>query len=246
MSHMPAARYGLIGFPLTHSFSPRYFAQKFQREGIDASYEAFPLAQIAGFRDLLRLHPGLRGLNVTTPHKQSVIALLDTLDDAARQIGAVNCIRITAGRLAGHNTDWTGFRDSLSPLLSARHAAALVFGAGGASQAVRFALQAMGIPFQTVSRTAGKADLVYSDLTPSIIGQHSILINTTTLGTEGRGLLPIPYDAVSPQHLLYDLVYNPSITPFLQEGLSRGAAVKNGLEMLERQAESSWKIWNDA
>ena len=211
------------------------------REGIDGRYEAFPLERIDDLPSLLAAHPHFRGLNVTTPHKGAVIPFLDDLSAEARAIGAVNCIVITDGRLFGHNTDWTGFRDSLQPLLTPRHSSALVLGGGGASKAVRYALVRMGIPYLTVSRTRG--ELRYEDVTAELLAAQRIIINTTVLGTEGRGCPELPYEALTADHLLYDLVYNPAVTPFLAEGLRRGAAVKNGLEMLERQAEASWDLW---
>ena len=238
----PAA-YGLIGYPLSHSFSPRYFAQKFLRERIDARYEAFPLESIDRLEALLTVHPGLHGLSVTTPYKVAVMTMLDALSEDARAIGAVNCIAINSGKLHGYNTDWTGFRDSILPLLRPHHRAALILGSGGAALAVRYALQALAIPFHTIARDAGKGDFVYAQVPPQIIARHPLIINTTTLGTEGEGLPSIPYDALTPRHLLYDLVYNPPTTPFLQAGSERGAAIKNGLEMLELQAEASWAIW---
>lgn len=235
--------YGLIGFPLGHSFSPGYFAEKFARLGIDASYEAFPLESIDDLPALLRLKSP-RGLNVTTPHKQRVIPFLDTLTEDAAAIGAVNCIDIRDGRLVGHNTDWAAFRDSLKPLLGRHHTQALVLGNGGASKAIRYALQQLGLPFHTVSATPGKADMLYGDLTPEIIEAHQVIINTTILGTLGEGIPLLPYAAVGRTHILYDLVYNPPLTPFLDEGRKRNAVVRNGHEMLRLQAEASWEIWS--
>jgi shikimate dehydrogenase len=244
MNHDPRpTTYGIIGFPLGHTFSPAYFAAKFAREGIDAAYEVFPLERIEDFPALLAAHPKLRGLNVTTPHKQAVMPYLHELSEDARAIGAVNCITIKEGRLTGCNADWTGFRDSLQPLLQPHHTSALVLGNGGASLAVRYALRRMNIPFHTVSATAGKADFLYRDITPAILLAHSIIINTTILGTLGKGCPQLPYNALTPEHLLFDLVYNPAVTPFLEEGLKRGALIRNGQEMLERQAEASWELW---
>jgi shikimate dehydrogenase len=171
---------------------------------------------------------------------------LHDLQPDAAEIGAVNCISAEAGRLKGHNTDWTGFRDSLLPLLRPHDTSALVLGSGGASLAVRYALRKIGIPFHTVSRTPGKADFTYGNITPALLKAHFIIINTTTLGTGGRGKPALPYDALEPEHLLYDLVYNPEVTPFLEEGARRGAVTRNGLEMLERLAEASWKVWQRA
>ena len=235
--------YGIIGYPLGHSFSPAYFAAKFAREGIDALYEAFPLERIETFPALLTAHPRLRGLNVTTPYKQTVMPYLHELSDDARAIAAVNCISIKEGRLTGYNTDWIGFRDSLQPLLQPHHLSALVLGNGGASLAVRYALREMGIPFYTVSATEGKADFLYREISADIVEAHPIIINTTILGTQGRGCPQLPYDALTLRHLLCDLVYNPAVTPFLEEGAKHGAVIKNGQEMLERQAEASWDLW---
>lgn len=244
MTHDPRPTfYGLIGYPLSHSFSPAYFREKFAREGINARYEAFPLGNIDGLKDLLDAHPGLCGLNVTTPHKQTVMPVLHEIDVAAKEIGAVNCIRIQDGRLQGFNTDWPGFRDSLRPFIQDWSGAALVLGTGGGSLAVHYALKQMGILFKTVSRTAGKGDLVYGEVTSEILARHTLIINTTTLGTHGQGLPPLPYEALTAKHLLYDLVYNPPLTPFLAEGKAHGAAIFNGQKMLELQAEASWKIW---
>lgn len=242
MHHPSPITYGLIGFPLGHSFSPAYFAAKFAELGIDARYKAFPLETIDAFPGLLR-DAAPRGLNVTTPYKQAVIPFLDRLQDDAAAIGAVNCIDIREGVLTGCNTDWCAFRDSLKPLLAAHHSQALVLGNGGASMAVRYALQQLGIPFHTVSATPGKADLLYTDVDAAIIDAHPVIVNTTILGTLGEGLPQLPYHAISRSHILFDLVYNPPLTPFLEEGRKRGAIVRNGHEMLRLQAEASWAIW---
>jgi shikimate dehydrogenase len=238
--------YGLIGHPLRHSFSPAYFAEKFRREGIDAAYLAFPLEAINELPSLLASYPQLRGLNVTTPHKQSVMPYLDSISEDAKAIGALNCIAIKDGRLSGHNTDWVGFRDSLLPLLAPRYWPALILGNGGASHAVQYALMRLGIAYTVVSRRPAEGVIAYEALTPAMIEMHPLIVNTTTLGTLGEGLPALPYDAIGPGHLLYDLVYNPPMTPFLQEGASRGAVVKNGQEMLELQAMAAWNIWQHA
>lgn len=235
--------YGLIGFPLSHSFSPAYFREKFEREGTRASYSAFELKYVAQLSALLEAHPDLQGLNITTPHKQAVIPYLSGISEDAAVIGAVNCIRISEGKLYGYNTDWKGFLNSLQPLLGPQHTAALVLGSGGASLAVVYALEQLGIPFRQVSRKGDSSFLQYDELTAALVAQHHLIINTTTLGTQGQGLPLIPYSALTPDHLLYDLVYNPPLTPFLSEGVKQGAQIKNGLEMLERQAEASWAIW---
>jgi shikimate dehydrogenase len=239
----PKQQYGLIGFPLTHSFSPDYFREKFAREGINASYEAFTLEKIGALPGLLEAYPQLCGLNVTTPHKQSVMPYLHSISEDAQAIGAVNCISIHDDKLSGFNTDWIGFRDSLLPLLVPRHWPALILGNGGASQAVQYALEQLGIAYSIVSRKGGADVLNYAEVTAEVIETHPLIINTTTLGTLGEGLPQLPYDALNEGHLLYDLVYNPALTPFLEKGLAKGASVKNGLEMLQLQAEAAWHIW---
>jgi shikimate dehydrogenase len=236
-------QYGLIGYPLTHSFSPDYFREKFEKEGIDAVYEAFALKHITELPSLLISHPLLRGLNVTTPHKQAVMGCLDNISEDAEVIGAVNCIAVNDGKLSGHNTDWVGFRDSLIPLITPRHWPALILGNGGASQAVQYALEQLGIAYTIVSRNTAEGVITYEEVSPEVVESHPIIINTTTLGTLGKGKPEIPYEAIGIGHLLFDLVYNPALTPFLKEGLAKGAGIKNGLEMLRLQAEASWEIW---
>lgn len=241
-------RYGLIGYPLTHSFSVGYFTEKFEREGIkDASYENFELESIEGFRKLLDASPKLKGLNVTIPYKQEIIRLLDDIDFSALMIRAVNTIKFSKGKTKGYNTDYIGFRDSIKPLLKPHHhTKALVLGTGGSSKAVVFALTQMGIETTFVSRTPGQGQLAYSQLNKKVIEAHPIIINTTPVGMYPNILEApaLPYQHLTPQHMLYDLVYNPAETMFLQKGLAQGATVKNGLEMLQLQAEASWKIWN--
>lgn len=240
-------RFGLIGKSLTHSFSGQYFEKKFKTEGIaDCCYELFPLEQIGELPGLLQAMPDLRGLNVTIPYKQSVITYLDELH-IPEEIGACNCISIRNGRCVGYNTDWIGFENSLLPLLEPRHAAAMVLGNGGASLAVRYVLRKNGIPFTLVGRKKSvEIEVTYDELDVSMLQAHSILINTTPLGTYPSidTCPPLPYEAIGPQHLLYDLVYNPAKTLFLQKGEERGARIKNGEEMLILQAEESWRIWN--
>ncbi len=238
--------FGLIGYPLTHSFSPAFFQAKFEREGINAAYAAFPLSEIAAFPMLLIDHPDLCGLNVTVPHKEAIMPFLTHVDEAAAEVGAVNCIRIENGTTTGYNTDVTGFRNSLMPLLGAEHRAALVLGNGGAAKAVTFALRALGMPYIIVSRHGAEATIKYEDVTPAILSTHRLVINTTPLGMFPNmdRCPPIPYDALVQEHLLYDLVYNPEQTLFLAKGHERGAQTKNGLEMLHIQALESWAIWN--
>jgi shikimate dehydrogenase len=239
--------FGLIGKPLTHSFSPRFFQEKFAREGLqDCAYRLFPLEQISDFPALMRDTPHLNGLNVTIPYKREVLPYLQE-HFIPKEIDACNCIKIQSGRCIGYNTDWIGFEKSFLPLLEPRHKAALVLGHGGASLAVCYVLKKNGIPYARVGRHSGaNVELTYNQLDFSILQSHSIIINTTPLGTYPavESCPAIPYEAIGPQHLLYDLVYNPALTLFLKNGQERGARIKNGEEMLRIQAEESWKIWN--
>lgn len=238
--------YGLIGFPVSHSFSPKFFKEKFVRESINAVYTAFALEHISDLPKLLRQHPELRGLNVTIPHKQSVIPLLDELDPVAEQIGAVNCITIQNGRTKGFNTDVIGFVNSLKPILRPHHTHALVLGTGGASKAICHALQSLDIQYRLVSRTPASDEIwSYEQIDSSVLEVYSLLINTTPLGTypDIENCPPLPYQYLSTSHLLYDLVYNPEETQFLKLGRSKGAATKNGFEMLQLQALAAWDIW---
>ncbi len=242
---MPAT-YGLIGYPLTHSFSPGYFAKKFAANKIDAAYNLFPLADIQSFPQLLAATEGLKGLNVTIPHKAAIMPFLSAIDPVAAAIGAVNCINISEGVTTGYNTDASGFENSLHPLLKPHHDKALVLGNGGASKAVIYTLKKLGIACTVVSRNAGEETLFYTDITAETISENTLIINTTPLG-----MYPvvdeyphIPYAAICSRHLLYDLIYNPEETRFLSLGKAKGAAIKNGLEMLHLQAEASWDIWN--
>ena len=243
--------YGLIGYPLSHSFSKRYFTEKFRREGIAGhQYELFPMEHAGALPGLVARYPNLRGLNVTIPHKQKVMAYLDAIDEEARRVGAVNTIRIAEGRLTGYNTDVYGFERSLLEFLAAAgHTAdglkALVLGTGGASKAVVFVLEKLGIGFALVSRQQGDGILSYGDLDAGVMASHRLLINTTPLGMwPNEDSLPgIPYEYLGPEHLLYDLVYNPERTAFMARGISRGALACNGLAMLQLQAEKAWEIW---
>jgi Shikimate 5-dehydrogenase len=240
--------FGLIGHPLSHSFSKGFFAEKFRKEGInDCIYENFPLENISQFPALLEQHPGLRGLNVTIPYKEAVLPWLDELSPAAEQIKAVNCIQFHEGIRIGFNTDVMGFKRSLQPLLKPHHTNALVLGTGGAAKAVMFVLQELNIPFTVVSRNAQQGVITYDTLDKDIMTAHTIIINTSPLGMypEVDAAPPIPYDLITKRHLLYDLIYNPAETLFLQQGAAKGAAVKNGYEMLVLQAEASWDIWNE-
>lgn len=244
--HRPVARFGLIGNPLSHSISHRYFTEKFEREGlIRHRYDLFPLTTIDEFPKLITGTPGLCGLNVTIPYKQSVVPFLDAVDPLAAAVGAVNTIRIDNGRLTGHNTDVEGFRETLLPLLSGPKPRALVLGSGGASRAVAFVLREQGIRFRVVSRSRERGDLTYDLLEPIVVDVCKLIINTTPVGMhpDVDGMPPLPYGAIGPRHILIDLVYDPERTRFLREGETRGAVIANGMDMLVAQAEASWKIW---
>lgn len=241
--------FGLIGFPLAHSFSKDYFSKKFIAEKIThASYENFPIRTIDKLHQLLNNNPELLGLNVTIPYKELVIPFLDEIDPKARAIGAVNVIKIDTEsdmKLIGYNTDVDGFTQSLKPLLRLWHKKALILGTGGASKAVAYGLKQLGIDFQYVSREAGRG-LTYENLTKEIIEEHTLIINTTPLGMwPDVDYSPnIPYEHLHGEHLLFDLVYNPAKTLFLAKAEENGASIKNGLEMLQIQAEKAWDIWN--
>lgn len=256
-------KYGLIGYPLTHSFSKKYFTEKFLREGLDSyQYELYPLANLSDLPELINSIPDLCGLNVTVPHKIGVMFYLDKVDPAAKEIDAVNCIKIVnhqpveaffSGelssmqvRLEGYNTDAYAFEKSLKPLLKKYHHKALILGTGGASRAVAYVLEKLGISFKKVSRRAIGKQLSYKNLTEEILNDYLLIINTSPVGTAPNieECPDIPYEFLSSKHLLYDLVYNPAETEFLKRGKARGSAIKNGLEMLHLQAEKSWEIWN--
>ena len=240
------ARYGLIGFPLTHSFSPAYFKMKFAANQIDAVYELFPITAIREFPELLKNNPDLAGLNVTTPYKEAVIRYLDDIDKVAEEIGAVNCVTIRDGKTKGYNTDALGFEKSLNQLLKPQHTQALILGTGGSSKAVAYTLTQLGIPYRKVSREKTEEVFTYEELTDEVITQYKLIINTTPVGMYPNvdEVPPIPFNSIGEQHLLYDLIYNPEETKFLTLGKARGAVVKNGFEMLQLQAEASWEIWN--
>lgn len=240
--------YGLIGYPLSHSFSKGFFAEKFAREGIrDCMYESFPIPGIDELPALLAQYPDLQGLNVTIPYKEAVMSYLDELSPAAAQIRAVNCIRFKDGRKTGYNTDAIGFRRSLEPLLQSHHNKALVLGTGGAAKAVQYVLESLNIPYKLVSRKASAETIAYEQLDAATMSSHTLIINTTPLGMYPNvSVAPaLPYEHVTDKHLLYDLIYNPAVTAFLQQGADRGATIKNGHEMLILQAEASWEIWNN-
>ncbi len=239
--------YGLIGYPLGHSFSRAFFTEKFQREGINAEYRNFEIPDAHSLPDIVRDTPGLRGLNCTIPHKQAIIPMLSSLSPAARQIGAVNVIKVCPdGELLGYNSDVIGFRDSLRPLLKPHHRHALVLGTGGASRAVRAGLSGLGLEWTLVSRTPKEGQLTYSDLTPQLMSQYEVIVNCSPVGMfpHTDECPQLPYQSLTPNHLLYDLVYNPTVTLFMRLGARQGAQVKNGLEMLHLQAIASWDFWH--
>lgn len=245
--------YGLIGYPLGHSFSVRFFTEKFEREGIAARYLNFEIPAIGQLPEIIREHPDLRGLNVTIPHKQAVLPLLDSLSDEAGKIGAVNVIRIhregDTVLTEGHNTDVIGFCRSIRPLLTPSHAHALILGTGGASRAVDFGLRSLGITPTFVSRTHRNGEqsgtLTYDELTPEIMEKNTVIVNCTPAGMHPHmdEAPALPYEKIGSCHLLYDLIYNPLETEFLRRGAQQGAVTKNGLEMLHLQAIAAWEIW---
>jgi shikimate dehydrogenase len=240
-------RFGLIGFPLSHSFSKKFFSEKFEKENtLDCTYENFPISAISQFPELLQQHPDLQGINVTIPYKKAIIPYLSSISPVVEAIGACNCIHIKEGALIGHNTDVVGFRQSLLPFLQPHHQQALVLGTGGASAAVVYVLKQLNISYLLVSRSTGQDTIAYQDLTKSILAEHTLIINTTPLGTFPQVDVcpPIPYDQLTPLHHLYDLVYNPAETRFIKMGKEKGASFQNGWEMLIEQANESWRIWN--
>jgi len=242
--------YGLIGYPLSHSFSRKYFSEKFEKEGIqNCDYQLFPMKNIEELPALLAEKPALQGLNVTIPYKQQVQKFLDKIDDRAEKIGAVNVIKIDQGKLAGYNSDYFGFRESLLKFMHDRkNLKALVLGTGGAAKAVKVVLQDLGITFLEVSRQEKSKVVTYQHLheNKELLQTHNLIINTTPLGMSPLvdSFPAINYHDLTSRHLLYDLVYNPEETQFMQLGKEAGAKVKNGLEMLYLQAEKSWEIWN--
>ena len=239
--------YGLIGYPLGHSFSKRYFTRKFLQENLqDYQYDNFPIAHIDEFMLLLENHSTLRGLNVTIPYKEKIIPYLHAQSETVRQIGACNCIKIENGQLTGHNTDVPAFLQSIKKMLQPHHQQALVLGTGGAAKAINFALDELRINRLTVTRNKQLHGVIhYSDINAQLLQDYSIIINTTPVGTfpDIDQCPDIPYQYLGSQHLLFDLVYNPEMSLFLQKGKERGAATRNGYEMLELQADKSWEIW---
>lgn len=241
--------YALIGYPLSHSFSKRYFSNKFEKEGIaNARYELFELQDIQGLPELLKQHPKLAGMNVTIPHKQQVMRYLDELDASAKQVGAVNTIKFAGDKRIGYNTDYYGFKESLQHWLGTTDIRkAVILGTGGASRAVKCVLYALGIEYLLVSRQASQHTVTYDQLKTNYhLKDYPLIINSTPLGMSPNiSTFPdITYDQLTPDHFCYDLVYNPEVTTFMKKAEEQGATAKNGLEMLHLQAEKSWEIWN--
>ncbi len=241
--------YGLIGYPLAQSFSKKFFDDKFASEGLkDCRFQNFSIASIKDFKPgVLEKNPFLKGLAVTIPYKQAVLKYLDDASNIPASLFACNCIRVAEGKLIGYNTDYIGFEKSIVPFLKPHHSKALILGNGGAAAAVSFVLKRLNVEFEIVSRKIyDGATLTYADLTEDIIKKNTLIINTTPLGMYPAisNYPPIPYLGITPHHFLYDLIYNPQKTIFLQKGEEQGAFIKNGDDMLVLQAEENWRIWN--
>ena len=239
--------FGLIGRDIDYSFSRGYFSNKFEKQNLNFEYRNFDLKSINAFETIFKTSEPIGGLNVTIPYKESVIPFLDELNSDAKSIGAVNTIKLKKGKKIGYNTDHYGFSQSIKPHLKSHHETALILGTGGASKAVAFALNNLGITVRFVSRKLStSADFDYDGLNPVIINNNLIIVNCTPLGTypNVNQYPPIPYKSLTPSHLLFDLIYNPNETQFLKFGKQAGAKTLNGLKMLELQAEKSWEIWN--
>ena len=245
-------KYGIIGFPLAQSASPAFFNKKFEAEGIDAEYIPFEIESIEELPRILAENPELCGFNVTIPYKQQVMAYLERLSEGAKDIDAVNVVKVThdsdgKAHLQGFNSDVIGFTRSIEELVRGKHSKALILGTGGASKAIAYSLEQLGIEYIFVSRTSGKGKIAYSDLTKEIMESHTLIVNCTPLGMVGHGIdkcPDIPYESIGASHLLYDIVYNPENTLFLQKGAAQGATTKSGYEMWYLQALASWEIWN--
>ena len=244
-------KYGLIGYPLVHSFSISYFNEKFKNEGIDAVYENYEIPTIEQFPEIIDTNPQLRGLNVTIPYKEKVIGYLDAISPEANEIGAVNVIKIThKGKkviLKGYNSDVIGFTRSIEPLLDSFHKQALILGTGGASKAIEFGLKSLGLKTMKVSRSVKPGTIRYQDITPEMMKDWNVIINCTPCGMYPHSdeCPQLPYEAMDSHTVLYDLIYNPDETLFMKNGKANGAIVKNGLEMLLLQAFASWEFWHN-
>ena len=245
--------FGLVGYPLGHSFSQDYFTKKFAAEKIDAQYLNFQIEDIALFPEKVLTIDGLSGLNVTIPYKQKVMQYLDEIDETAQKVGAVNVVKIIRDgskmRLRGCNSDVVGFENSLRPQLKPCHTSAYILGTGGASKAVRYVLEKLNISYQFVSRNADAANniLSYQQLTSELVENHKLIVNCTPLGMSPKidACPEIPYQAIGAEHLCFDLIYNPEETLFLKKAKEQGATIKNGLDMLIGQAVRAWEIWNE-
>ena len=239
--------YGLLGKTLKHSFSKAYFSKKFSSENIDdCRYENFELASINELPGLLNGNPDIQGLNVTIPYKEEILPFLDYENDIVKEINACNCIKISGGKLSGYNTDVIGFQQSLEKLLKSHHKSALIIGTGGSAKAVRYALNTLGVAYQNVSRTKTSSTITYEELDEESVKSHLLIVNTSPVGMYPKieEAPAIPFQFVTPEHLLFDLTYNPEKTLFLKKGEEKGATISNGSEMLILQAEESWRIWN--
>ena len=240
-------QYGIIGYPLTQSFSPQYFAKMFQEQGItDSNYSAFSLDNINAFEDLVVQYPNLCGLNVTIPYKQSILQYVQHKSTIVQAIGACNCLHFTPTGIHAYNTDVIGFKQSLTPLLQPHHTHALILGTGGAALAAAYVLTGLGIPYKYVSRHISNAStILYKQVTEQVIQAHKLIINASPSGMvpHEHTYPPLPYNAISTAHVLYDMVYKPASTQFLIHGTAQGATTKNGYEMLLIQAQASWDIW---
>ncbi len=245
-------KYGLIGFPLTHSFSKRYFTEKFEYEEIESAYDNFEIDTITKFPEIINNNPEITGLNVTIPYKEQVIPYLNELNTPAKEIGAVNTIKIIRSgknvHLKGFNTDTYGFETSIKPLLKEHHKKALILGTGGASKALKYVLTKLGIEYVSASiEELRDNEIRYADIDEKLVTERLLIINATPLGTypEIDTFPDIPYEYLTNRHLLFDLVYNPEVSVFLKNGLDKGATIKNGYEMLLLQAIKSYEIWNE-
>ncbi|HKK81838.1 MAG TPA: shikimate dehydrogenase [Prolixibacteraceae bacterium] len=245
--------FGLVGYPLGHSFSKKYFTEKFEKDGLaDHQYVNFEIESIAKFPGIFDLYDNIGGLNCTIPYKQQIMPFLNEIDDEAKSVGAVNTVKIIntpdGMRLKGFNTDVIGFEESLKPMLNNTHKKALILGTGGASKAVKFILSKLGIDYisASIEEELLENEVRYTDIDKNTIAERTVIINATPLGTHPNGdkCADIPYEAITDQHVLFDLVYNPDETLFMKKGRAQGAKAKNGLEMLHGQAEAAWKIWN--
>lgn len=240
--------YGLIGKTLSHSFSKTYFMHKFEEESIQAEYELFEIENVHDWKELPELYPNLRGLNVTIPYKEDIMATLDSLHTSATEAEAVNVIKITKeGEHIGYNSDTYGFKTSLLKLIGEERPNVLVLGTGGASKAVQSVLKSLNIDYKVVSRTASGSTITYADITLPVVKHHCLIVNATPLGTfPNISQRPdLPYYLLTQKHYLFDLVYNPNETTFMKQGKEHGAKTMNGMQMLQLQAEEAWRIWNE-